>query len=137
MKALTLGLVLYRLTVETGMPHLEENLRYATVDETRCLTRAELATIFPVLKHPALQDCALHLQSEDDASIAYGLSCTGAHGTTGSARWEISAHQLRGVLNVRLGGKNMTFYQRITAIETGDSCDTATRAASSGPAYSP
>jgi hypothetical protein len=119
MKALALGLVLYRLTVETGMPHLEENLRYATVDETRCLTRSDLATVFPVLKHPALQDCALRLQSENDNSVTYVLACTGSHGTTGSARWELGAHQLRGLLNVRLGGKNMTFYQRITATEAG------------------
>jgi hypothetical protein len=122
MKALTLGVVLYRLTVETGMPHLEENLRYATVDETRCLTRADLATVFPVLTHPALQDCALRLQSEDDDSVTYVLACTGSHGTTGSAHWEVGAHQLHGTLNVRLGGKNMTFYQRVTAIEAG-SCD--------------
>jgi len=66
MKALTLGLVLYRLTVETGMPHLEENLRYATVDETRCLTRADLATVFPILKHPALADCVLLLSVEGE-----------------------------------------------------------------------
>jgi hypothetical protein len=128
MKALTLGLVLYRLTVETGMPHLEENLRYATIDETRCLTRADLATVFPVLKHPALQDCALRPQSEDDDSVTYILACTGSHGTTGSARWESSAHQLRGILHVRLGGKNMTFYQRITATETGASCRASTSA---------
>ncbi len=119
MKALTLGLVLYRLTTETGMPHLEENLRYATIDETRCLTRADFATLFPVLKHPALQGCALQPQSEDDDSITYVLACSGSHATTGSARWTADAHQLQGVLNVRLGGKNMTFYQRITAVEAG------------------
>jgi hypothetical protein len=47
------------------------------------------------------------------------LACTGSHGTTGSARWELGAHQLRGLLNVRLGGKNMTLYLRITATEAG------------------
>jgi hypothetical protein len=118
-KALTLGLVLYRLTTETGMPHLEENLRYAILDETRCLTRADLATVFPVLKHPALEGCALQPQSEDADSVTYVLACTGSHGTTGSAHWTVGAHQLQGILNVRLGGKNMTFYQRITAVAAG------------------
>lgn len=120
MTALTLGLLLYRLTIETGMPHLEENLRYATVDETRCLTRSDLATLFPILKHPALEGCALRAESEDDDSLTYVLACSGSHGTTGTARWEKRPHELRGTLNVRLGGKNMTLYQRITAVEAGD-----------------
>ena len=119
MKTLTLGLLLYRLTIETGMPHLEDNLRYATVAATRCLTQSDLATVFPILTHPALQDCALRMESESDDSLTYVLACTGSHGTTGTAHWERSAHQMRGTLNVRLGGKNMTFYQRITAIEAG------------------
>jgi hypothetical protein len=114
-EALTLGCLLYQLTTETGMPHLEENLRYATTEATRCLTRSDLATVFPILSHPALHGCALRPESESDDSLTYILGCEGSRDTTGSARWDLSAEHLRGTLNVRLGGKNMTFYQRVTA----------------------
>jgi hypothetical protein len=114
-EVLTLGCLLYQLTTETGMPHLEENLRYATIEATRCLTRSDLATLFPVLGHPALRGCTLRPESESDDSLTYVLACEGSQGTTGSAHWELSRDQLRGTLDVRLGGKNMTFYQRVTA----------------------
>ena len=47
------------------------------------------------------------------------LICEGGHGTTGTAQWHLGADKIRGTLNVKLGGKNMTFYQRITAKPLG------------------
>lgn len=38
----------YEVTTETGMPHLEENLRYATTREKRCLSHQELSSAFPI-----------------------------------------------------------------------------------------
>ena len=38
---------------------------------------------------------------------------------TGDARWQLGPDTIAGTLNVRLGGKNMTFYQRITARAAG------------------
>src|SRR5712664_3638337 len=49
----------FEITTETGMPNLEDNLRYLTTHEKRCLTRAELHRFFPVLDHPALAGCHL------------------------------------------------------------------------------
>jgi hypothetical protein len=106
---------LYDVTIETGMPHLEENLRYATTRERRCITDQDLATVFPILGHPALQDCRLENESRHAHAASYLLVCQGGHGTTGSALWRLSDHQIRGTLDVKLGGKNMTFYQRVTA----------------------
>lgn len=37
---------LYEITTETGMPHLENNLRYADTREKRCLSQQDLATAF-------------------------------------------------------------------------------------------
>jgi hypothetical protein len=51
--------------------------------------------------------------------LSYVLACEGGHGTTGQAVWDIDANRVRGTLNVKLGGKNMTFYQRITAVPRG------------------
>ena len=113
------------LTAEISMPHLEDNLRYSITRETRCLTRAELLTIFPILQHPSLSGCSLHAGTEADTSteaedaLIYDLACHPDHGTTGQARWEARSSDLQGILRVRLGGKNMTFSQRVTAVPLG------------------
>ena len=110
---------LYEVTTEIGMPHLEENLRYATIRETSCLTGFD-PLAFPILKHEALKGCHLDYENHCDETICYVLSCIGQHGTTGEARWRIDGNQIRDTLNVKLRGKNMTFYQRITSTQVGD-----------------
>ena len=117
----------YDVTTVIAMPHLEENLRYATTHERRCLSRADLssAAAFPVLRHVALSDCRLEAESREGDSLSYPLICEGGHGTTGSAVWRIGEHQLSGTLTVKLGGKNFTFYQRVTARLLGERASVA------------
>jgi hypothetical protein len=110
---------LYELTTETSMPHLEENLRYANTTRRQCLALSQLTTAFPILGHPALQGCKLANERREPQSLSYQLVCAGGHGTTGAAVWHLDEHRLRGTLDVKLGGKNMTFFQRITAIPLG------------------
>jgi hypothetical protein len=106
---------LYEVITETGMPHLEENLRYAVTRENRCLTGEDLASVFPVLKSPSLADCKLQHERRHGDAVSYLLSCAGGHGTTGSANWRVGEQLIVGTLSVKLGGKNMTFFQRVTA----------------------
>ena len=110
---------LYEVTTEIGMPHLEENLRYATTRETSCMTRFD-PLAFPILKHEALGGCHLDYGNRHDETISYVLICARASGTTGNAQWRIGNNRMSGTLNVKLGAKNMTFYQRITATQIGD-----------------
>lgn len=110
---------MYEVTTETGMPHLEENLRYTVTHERRCMAHRQLAAAFPVLSHPALQGCSLQNETRHNDTLSYALVCEGGHGTTGEAIWQVDEHRIRGTLNVKLGGKNMTFYQRITALPLG------------------
>ncbi len=111
---------LYEVTTETSMPHLEENLRYATTTEKRCVTNPEpLSAAFPVLRHASLKDCHLEQEAHDASSASYALVCDGGHGTTGNAIWDLSERQMTGTLYVKLGGKNMTFSQRVTAVRLG------------------
>ena len=110
---------LYEVTTETGMPHLEENLRYTTQHEKRCLVDQPLAAAFPILDHPALRGCRLGDEMKQSDSVTYILVCDGGHGTTGQAVWHLEEHRIRGTLNIKLGGKNMTFYQRVTAVPLG------------------
>jgi len=110
---------LYDLTIETAMPHLAENLRYTTTREQRCMGQAELASIFPVLSHPALAGCRLQGEQQVRDRLILQLACTGGHGTRGQAVWHFDQSRMSGQLDVRLGGKNMTFYQRVTGKRLG------------------
>jgi hypothetical protein len=108
------------------MPHLEENLRYAITHAKRCLAERDLPAAFPILEHPALKGCRLDHEARDGERISYDLVCEGGHGTTGQAVWKLGEHQITATLHVKLGGKNMTFYQRLTATPLG-SCQTVAR----------
>jgi hypothetical protein len=109
---------LYELTTETIMPHLEENLRYTITHAQRCVQEQDLRRLFPVLEHPALQGCTLQNGRRELETISYTLVCS-APDTHGHASWELGKQHLRGTLEVRLGGKNMTFSQRIHARALG------------------
>jgi hypothetical protein len=111
---------LYEVTTETVMPHLEENLRYATTRGKRCLDHQQLSSAFPILSHESLKGCRLDNDSRDDETVSYLLICEDGNVTTGTALWHLGAGSIRGTLDVKLGGKNMTFYQRITAKPLGE-----------------
>src|SRR5262245_35777868 len=116
----TMSPQLYEIVTETTMPHLEENLRYATTREQRCVDDENaLWSSFPVLNFAALQDCRLEQESREENAVSYALVCTGGHGTTGRATWELGRTQSIGTLNVKLCGKNMTLSQRVTATSLG------------------
>jgi hypothetical protein len=110
----------YEITTEIGMPNLEENLRYATVRERRCLNHQELALAFPILGHESLQGCTLRDERRDADAVFYALTCEGAGGATGTAHWRLGTDRIEGALDVKLGGKNMTFRQRVTARRLGE-----------------
>jgi len=110
---------LYEIITETFMPHLEENLRYATTHEQRCLEEDGLWSAFPILQYAALKDCRLEPESRQEDAVSYALVCNGGHGTSGHAIWQLGPTKSTGTLNVKLGGKNMTFSQRVTARTLG------------------
>ena len=114
---------LYSVTTETGMPHLEENLRYAVTHARRCLAQRDFRTAFPVLEHPALKGCRLDHEAREGESISYELICERGHDATGQAIWQLGEQQITATLHVKLGGKNMTFYQRLTARPVASTAD--------------
>src|SRR6185312_734484 len=95
-------------------------LRYSITHEKRCLGPQDLARAFPVLEHPSLSGCHLEPGTQSSDSAEFRLACEGNHGTTGGAQWQLGERQIIGTLHVKLGGKNMTFFQRVTAIAVGD-----------------
>jgi len=110
---------LYDVVTETGLPHLEENLRYATTRGRVCLGRAQLATAFPILQHAALKGCRLDHEHSAGSSLSLVLTCSGGSQTTGTAEWHVDELGIHGALDVKLGGKNMTFYQRLSGRPLG------------------
>jgi hypothetical protein len=111
---------LYDVTVETSMPHLDENLRHTIERGQRCLKAEEVFTIFPVLRHPSLAGCKLRDERRHDNIATLTLMCKAGDATTGHASWRFATRQLAGRLDVKLGGKNMTFYQRATLERLSD-----------------
>lgn len=111
---------LYEVVVQTTMPHLEENLRYTKTTSTQCLTKSALLVTFPVLAEDSFDECKLTSQAHSDTHASYRLVCPTSTGTTGTARWQFNASHFAGTLEVKLGGKNMTFHQRITAKRVGE-----------------
>ena len=105
----------YEIVARTEMPHLEENLRYAVTREQRCLRGDEVAAIFPILRHPALEGCVLAGEG-----LRYQLVCATAEVATGSARLDQGPGRIAGILEIKMGGKNMTFAQRIEGARLGE-----------------
>ena len=110
----------YALTVETVMPNLEENLRYATIHENRCLDGGAADALFPLLGHQSFAGCHLEDGVMDGDQRRYSLRCQNPAAATGTARVTITPVVLRGVLEIRMGGKNMTLSQRVAGTRLGD-----------------
>jgi len=120
------ALGVYEVTARTVMPHLEENLRYATTREQRCVQANDLAALFPILRHPSLEGCHLDDERRHASSIRYRLVCANPQVASGTARLDAAGERIGGTLEVKMGGKNMTFSQHIEAVRQRD-CDAAQR----------
>ena len=114
----------YEITARTLMPHLEENLRYATTREQRCLRGDELASVFPILRHHSLEGCKLGAETRSGGTIRYVLACASPQVATGAAQLDAAPGRITGSLEIKMGGKNMTFSQRIEAVRHGDCAQT-------------
>jgi Protein of unknown function (DUF3617) len=114
----------YELTVETLLPHLEENLRYATTHQRHCLGTQEATTLFPILRHQAFAGCVLAGGQTVEDQLEYSLECSNREAATGVAHLSVSPTGVNGVLEIKMGGKNMTLSQRITGPRLG-ACESA------------
>lgn len=72
-----------------------------------------------MLAGEAFRGCRLEPLSAGQDTVALRLACAGDAGTAGTATWTLRGRQYRGTLEVRLGAKNMTFYQRVAATPAG------------------
>jgi hypothetical protein len=113
---------LYEVVTQIAMPNVETGLRHATRSERRCLGEGDLATLFPVLDEPGLRHCRLDAAGVEVGEHHFAVRCEGDLVTSGVARWQLGPGRALGVLELRLGGKNMTLSEHVTATHIGD-CD--------------
>ena len=109
----------YDVTAQMIMPHLDE-MRRSVTHEHYCLRDADPAALFPVLRQHALRGCKFSYEKETNAGVEYVLVCETARVATGTARLNRDGARVRGGIDVKMGGKNMTFSQRIEAARQGD-----------------
>jgi hypothetical protein len=109
----------YHVTVETILPHLEENLRYATTRRNECLDALDATTLFPLLRHQAFTGCTLTGGHMLAGQVHYELICRNPQAATGGARITVEGDAMRAVLEVKMGGKNMTLSQRVEGHRVG------------------
>lgn len=105
---------LYEISAQTVMPHLEE-MRRKTVHDTRCLNDDNPAAIFPVMDQRALKGCELGFMDLSGDVFHYTLSCQSTRVATGTAELRAAPDRIVGKLEVKMGGKNMTFSQFVKA----------------------
>ena len=109
----------YDLTTQTVLPHLEEALRYAITHSRECLGEPEATSIFPILKHQAFSGCSLVPSTEVNDGLRFTLQCTNPQAATGSAVFEVGPGSVSAVLEIKMGGKNMTLSQRLYGPRVG------------------
>lgn len=107
----------YEVAVQTVLPHLEENLRYATERDRRCLGTQNAARLFPVLEHPSFKGCRL---TGTDSDLQFNIQCQNPEAASGTATFDIDPQRFSGTLDIKMGGKNMRFTQIVTGRRTGE-----------------
>ena len=116
----------YDVAATMVMPHLDE-MRRQVSHHTRCVKDDTPDGLFPVMDQHALRGCRLGYPKtqahESGERRDYVLVCASARVASGTASIEQSEDQLVGLLTVKMGGKNMTFSQRVEA-RRGAPCTT-------------
>jgi hypothetical protein len=109
----------YAIHSNMVMPHLDE-MRRIIAEDSRCLAKDNAPALFPVMRQPALRGCTFGFGEVRDQSLHYVLVCQTALVATGTAELTRRGGRIIGNLVVKMGGKNMTFAQRVEAVRAGD-----------------
>ena len=108
----------YQIESQMLLPHLEE-MRRISEHQSLCVDGADALGFFPVALQPALRGCALVADPDAAAEMDYVLICKSVNGASGHARLAVNGATVKGVLEAKMGGKNMTFSQHVTAHHEG------------------
>jgi len=109
---------MYTVKTEIIMPHLIESLRYATTNTTSCLGHQDPFELFPILGQASFIGCSL-VERPDSRQLEFDLVCSNLTAASGLARFIIGKNFFNASLDVKMGGKNMKFTQKVTGQMTG------------------
>ena len=104
----------YEVKAQTLLPNLHESLRYTDTQKNQCLDKQDASSLFPILDHVSFVGCELVAKHASEDLKAYALVCKNPQAATGEALFSINDNIFNAVLNIKMGGKNMKFSQRIT-----------------------
>lgn len=110
----------YLVKAEIIMPHLEASLRYAATETRHCVIGDNVSGLFPLLSHVSFTDCALVEKKSTGAHEEFDLICLNPEAATGTAQMVVDEEVFRATLNIKMGGKNMKFSQRINGHRIGN-----------------
>ena len=75
--------------------------------------------MFPLLQHQAFAGCKLVPGKGVDDGLHFTLHCANPEAASGSAVFELGADHVSAVLDLKMGGKNMTVAQRLNGPRVG------------------
>jgi len=115
---ITIPTGMYEIKAETLLPNLREHLRHTITNSKQCLDTPDAFSLFPILGEVSFTDC--DLVASGSGVGKYSLTCKNSQAASGDALFNISNGKFSAVLNIKMGGKNMKFSQKITAIRLGE-----------------
>ena len=108
----------YDVTSTIVLPNLDENLTNSKTRDIVCLKSFKPEKLFPVLSHPSFTRCRLINQTSNiTGKKQYRLKCSNSQAATGSARIIISPDRITAQLKIKMGAKNMTMTQNVSAVK--------------------
>jgi len=100
------------------LPHLDAMRREVETSQ-RCVTGPTPRELFSVFDQPALRGCDFAFPRATTQAVEYVLRCQSARVATGTLTLQRAGEDTVGVAAIKMGGKNMTFTQRVVARRVG------------------
>jgi Protein of unknown function (DUF3617) len=101
----------YEVQVELSLPNTYNLALRTTV--RHCVTAADLVTgraFFVLSEHP-IRACALQDYEAHQETAHYRIACAGPNAASAVAEFELQQTHYRGMIHIRMGGKNMTMVE--------------------------
>ncbi|MEM7177166.1 MAG: DUF3617 family protein [Pseudomonadota bacterium] len=109
----------YRIEVRIEIPNVDT--RDYDFTQTLCLASGALSRLGPLGPGP-MRDCPRRV-SEAEGSVTVEVICNGPNAGTATGHYTASSDGFTGVVQMNMGGKNMTLIERHRAERLGNCAD--------------
>lgn len=108
---------LYEVQMRLELPHLEDMAVSKTVGI--CINGSDTRGIVVLSDNNPLSRCPPSNIHNDGHKLTFDLVCDGPNQAIASADFALGADRFDGVFRMKMGGKNMTMFERQTGRRTG------------------